>query len=181
MSFTFKKTGIPEVILIETSTFSDERGLFSEIFKASVFSDNDVPTSFLQDNFSHSKKGVLRGLHYQLNPKAQGKLVRVLRGVVLDVAVDVRRASPTFLQHVSVELSESNGRMLYVPPGFAHGFVTLTDEVSFLYKCTAEYSLEHERGVRFDDHDINVDWGIKDPIVSTKDRALPFVKDAELF
>lgn len=181
MSFIFKKLEIPEIILIEASAFHDERGYFTEVFKASEFAKNGITTSFTQDNFSSSKKGVIRGLHYQLNPKAQGKLVRVLKGKILDIAVDVRRDSPTFLKNVSVELSDENNRMLFIPAGFAHGFVTLSDEVKFLYKCTVEYSKEHERGIRFDDPAINIDWGILNPLVSEKDLELPYAKDAELF
>ncbi len=136
---------------------------------------------FVQDNFSCSKKGVIRGLHYQINPKAQGKLVKVLKGKILDAAVDIRRNSPTFLQSVVVELSDENNRMLFIPQGFAHGFVALSDDVKFLYKCTAEYSKEHERGIRFNDPDINIDWGISNPLVSEKDLKLPYAKDAEVF
>jgi len=181
MSFTFNKLNIPEVILIESSVSTDDRGFFTEVFKASEFEKHGVATSFVQDNFSHSKKGVIRGLHYQLNPKAQGKLVRVIKGKIMDIAVDVRHDSPTFLQKVEVELSEENNRMLFIPPGFAHGFVALSDEVKFLYKCTAEYSKEHERGIRFDDPNINIDWRISDPLVSEKDLMLPYAKDAEVF
>jgi dTDP-4-dehydrorhamnose 3,5-epimerase len=178
MAFTFKRLALPEVILIESSVFPDERGSFTETFKASEFEKNGVPGSFVQENFSHSKKGVVRGLHYQLDPKAQGKLIRVLSGKVLDVAVDMRRQSPTFLQSVSVELSDENGLMLFIPAGFAHGFSALTYDVRFVYKCTAEYSKEHERGVRFDDPDIHIDWKVTDPILSENDRMLPYAKDA---
>lgn len=181
MTFIFKKLELPEVILIEASIFPDDRGFFTEIFKASEFKKNGLPTTFLQDNFSHSQKGVIRGLHYQLTPKAQGKLVRVLKGKIIDVAVDIRRNSPTFLKSVAVELSDENNNMLFIPAGFAHGFVALSDEVKFLYKCTEEYSKEHERGIRFDDPDININWRVSDPIVSEKDRNLPFAKNAEVF
>lgn len=181
MSFIFKKLEIPEVILVEASAFPDERGYFTEVFKASEFEKNGITASFGQDNFSSSKKGVIRGLHYQLDPKAQGKLVRVLDGRILDVAVDIRRNSPTFLKSVAVELSGENNKMLFIPPGFAHGFVTLSEDVKFLYKCTGEYSKEHERGIRFDDPDININWGISNPIVSEKDLELPYAKDAEVF
>lgn len=181
MSFIFKKLEIPEVILVESLAFPDERGFFTEIFKDSEFKKNGITASFVQDNFSYSKRGVIRGLHYQLNPKAQGKLVMVLNGKILDVAVDIRRGSPTFLKSVAVELSDKNNRMLFIPPGFAHGFVALSDEVKFLYKCTAEYSKEHECGIRFDDHDININWGISNPIVSRKDLELPCAKHAEVF
>lgn len=181
MSFTFTKQAIPEVILIESSVFPDERGFFTETFKASEFEKDGVPGHFAQDNFSYSKKGVVRGLHYQLNPKAQGKLVRVLKGKILDVAVDVRKESPTFLQKVAIELSDENNRTLFIPTGFAHGFVALSEEVRFLYKCTSEYSKEHERGIRYDDPDINIDWQISHPLVSIKDLELPYAKDAEVF
>lgn len=181
MSFTFKKLAIPEVVLIESSVSVDDRGFFTEVFRASEFEKNGITASFVQDNFSHSKKGVIRGLHYQLNPKAQGKLVRVIKGKILDVVVDVRRGSPTFLNKITIELSSENNHMLYIPTGFAHGFVALSDEVNFLYKCTAEYSKEHERGIRYDDPEINITWGIPEPLVSEKDLALPFAKDAEVF
>ena len=181
MSFAFTKQAIPEVILVESSLFPDERGFFTEIFRASEFEKNGLPGHFLQDNFSYSRKGVVRGLHYQLDPKAQGKLVRVLKGKILDVAVDVRRESPTFLQKVAVELSDENNRMLFIPEGFAHGFVALSEEVHFLYKCTSEYSKEHERGIRYDDPDIAIDWKVSHPLVSEKDLELPYAKDAEIF
>lgn len=181
MSFIFIKQAIPEVILIESSVFSDERGFFTEVFKSSEFEKNGMPGNFTQDNFSFSKKGVIRGLHYQLNPKAQGKLVRVLEGEVLDVAVDMRRESPTFLQKVSVVLSAENNRMLFIPVGFAHGFAALSEEVHFLYKCTSEYSKEYECGVRYDDPDISIDWNVSSPIVSEKDLNLPYAKNAEVF
>lgn len=181
MSFIFKKLALPEVVLIESTTQSDDRGFFVEIFRTLEFKKNGLPTTFTQDNFSRSKKGVLRGLHYQLNPKAQGKLVRVLKGKVLDVAVDVRKNSPTFLKSIAVELSDENNQMLFIPAGFAHGFVALTDDVNFFYKCTSEYSKEHERGIRFDDPEINIDWGVVNPLVSEKDLLLPYAKDAEVF
>lgn len=181
MSFIFKKLELPEIVLVESLAFPDERGFFSETFKASDFEKNGLPTNFPQDNFSHSIKGVIRGLHYQLAPKAQGKLVRVIKGKILDVAVDMRRNSPTFLKSVTVELSDENNRMLFIPAGFAHGFVALSDEVDFLYKCTEEYSKEHERGVRFDDPEININWGVSNPIVSKKDLELHYAKDADCF
>lgn len=181
MSFTFKKLDIPEVILMESTISPDERGFFTEIFRSSDFEKNGMPGHFPQDNYSRSKKGVIRGLHYQLNPKAQGKLVRVIKGEIIDVAVDIRRGSPTFLKKVSVILNDKNNHMLYIPPGFAHGFIALSDEVRFLYKCTEEYSKEHERGIRFDDPEINIDWGISNPTVSDKDLSLPYLKDAEVF
>lgn len=180
MPFTYRELEIPGVVLVEYSLFQDERGFFSEIFRQSEFTKNGIVGPFVQDNFSVSKKGVVRGLHYQLSPKTQGKLITVLAGRVLDFAVDIRRGSSTFLKSISVELSDKNNRMLYIPEGFAHGFVALSEEVKFFYKCTNEYSKEHERGIRFDDPDINIDLGIKNPSLSERDLALPFLKDAEL-
>lgn len=179
MPFLFKKSAIPEVLVVESKEFSDNRGSFSELFKASEFSAAGIPP-FVQDNYSRSKKGVIRGLHYQLAPKAQGKLVRVLRGEVLDVAVDVRPGSTTFLKHVAVRLSEANNLMLYIPPGFAHGFSALADDVIFVYKCTEEYSPEHERGIRHDDPALGIDWEVDAPVVSRRDAELPLASAAEL-
>ena len=181
MPFLFTKLDIPDVILIKPPLYNDDRGFFTEIFKESVFKENGIHYNFVQDNYSQSKKGVIRALHYQLPPKAQGKLVRVLTGKILDVAVDVRRDSPTFLKSVTAELSSENNHMLFIPPGFAHGFVALSDDVRFLYKCTEEYSKEHERGIRSDDPDINIDWGVINPLISEKDQKLPYAKDAETF
>lgn len=181
MPFSFRKLDIPDLVLIESPVFHDERGFFTETFKASDFEKNGLPSVFVQDNYSVSKKNCIRGLHYQLDPYAQGKLVRVVSGAIRDVAVDIRRNSPTFLQKAVVELSDQNHHMLFIPPGFAHGFVALTDDVKLVYKCTAEYSKEHERGIRFDDPEINIDWGVTNPIVSKRDLDQPYVKDAEVF
>ncbi len=181
MPCTFTKLEIPEVILISPKVFFDERGFFIESYKESEFIQSGIKERFLQDNHSFSIKGVIRALHYQLNPKSQGKLVRVISGSVIDVAVDIRRSSPTFLKWVSAELSDKNNNMLYIPPGFAHGFVALTDNVNLLYKCTNEYDKSSERGIRYDDPDINIKWGVDNPIVSSRDKMLPFLKDAELF
>lgn len=181
MPFTFKKLSLPDVILIEPRVFPDERGFFLESYKSSEFKNAGLDVSFVQDNHSLSQKGVIRGLHYQMPPKAQGKLVRVIKGSVYDVAVDIRRQSPTFLKWVCEELSESNHRMLYIPPGFAHGFAALTDDVHLVYKCTEEYAPQFDRGIRWDDAAINIAWNIDGPIVSDKDKALPIVKDAEVF
>lgn len=181
MPLIFKKLEIEDVVLITPKVFFDERGFFLESYKESEFFANGITEKFVQDNRSLSKKGVIRALHYQLNPAAQGKLVRVLTGAVFDVAVDVRRSSPTFLKWVGVELNEENNNMLYIPPGFAHGFVALTDNVNLLYKCTNEYDKASERGIRYDDPTINVNWGTDKPIVSDKDKILPFLKEAEIF
>ncbi|HOV13470.1 MAG TPA: dTDP-4-dehydrorhamnose 3,5-epimerase [Spirochaetota bacterium] len=181
MPSTFKRLEIPEVILVSPKAFFDERGFFIESYKESEFIANGITEKFVQDNHSLSKKGVIRALHYQLNPKAQGKLVRVVTGSVFDVAVDIRKSSPTFLKCIRVELSDKNNDMLYIPPGFAHGFVALTDNVNLLYKCTNEYDKASERGIRYDDPQINVNWGVSNPIVSDKDKILPYLKDAEIF
>ena len=175
----FQKQRINDVILVIPKVHGDNRGFFVETFKKSLFAENDISLDFVQDNHAKSGKHVLRGLHYQLEPKAQGKLVRVVRGAVIDVAVDIRKSSPTFGQHVAVELTEANKHIFWVPPGFAHGYLTLEDNTEFLYKTTNEYSPEHERGIRFDDPDIGIDWPVvaADLLVSDRDRNLPFLKD----
>jgi dTDP-4-dehydrorhamnose 3,5-epimerase len=180
MPFTFNELDIEGLIIIEPKVFHDERGFFLESYKEEEFRQKGLNLKFVQDNHSRSKKGVIRGLHYQLNPKAQGKLVRVVKGRVFDVAVDIRQSSPTFLKWVGLELNEENNLMLYIP-GFAHGFAALTDDVHLLYKCTEDYSKECERGIIWNDPDIAVKWGIPNPIVSDKDKLLPRLKDAEIF
>nr|WP_174300766.1 dTDP-4-dehydrorhamnose 3,5-epimerase [Caulobacter sp. S45] len=160
-------------LLLTPTRKGDARGFFSEVFRADLFEAAAGPVTFVQDNHSHSsRRGVIRGLHYQTPPFAQGKLVRVTRGAVYDVAVDARRKSPTFGRHVGVELSVDNWRQLWIPPGFLHGFCTLTEDVEFLYKVTAHYSAEHDGAVAFDDPDIAVDWPLSgaEPLVSDKDR-----------
>jgi len=181
MPFTFRKTELKEVILIEPRVFPDDRGFFLESYKESDFRAAGIDAVFVQDNHSMSRKNVLRGLHYQLPPEAQEKLVRVIRGAVLDVAVDIRRGSPTFLEYISTELSDENHNMLYIPAGFAHGFVALTQDVHLAYKCTAEYDPELDRGIKWDDPDIGIKWPVSNPLVSEKDRALPCLKHAEIF
>ncbi len=180
MPFTFKPLTIPDVILVEPKVFLDDRGFFFESFKASDFEKANLPTHFVQDNFSFSKKDVIRGLHYQRNPKAQGKLVSVLKGGVWDVAVDIRRESPSFLKWAAVELNDRNHAMLYIPPGFAHGFISLTEDVHLLYKCTNEYDPQADAGIRWNDPDIAIPWPVCNPIVSAKDAALPLLRQAEL-
>ena len=138
-----------------------------------------IDFSFVQDNISKSKKGTIRGLHYQIGEKAQGKLCKVIYGKVLDVAVDIRFGSPTFGKYFSSELSEENHTQLWIPPGFAHGFSVLSDEAIFSYKCTALYSKEHERAIIFNDPDLNIDWKVKNPIVSEKDFKAPLIKDIQ--
>jgi dTDP-4-dehydrorhamnose 3,5-epimerase len=176
------ETAIPDVKLIEPKVFGDDRGFFMETWNAAAFGAAGLDLDFVQDNHSRSSRGVLRGLHYQLQ-QTQGKLVRVTAGSVFDVAVDVRRSSPTFGQWVGYELSAQNKRMLWVPEGFAHGFVTLEDGTDFLYKCTRLYAPEHERAIRWDDPAIGIDWPLGDivPQLSAKDRAGVDLADAEVF
>lgn len=179
----FIKTEIPEVVIIEPKVFGDDRGYFMETFRRDLFENNVRKINFIQDNESKSKRGVLRGLHYQLPPFAQSKLVRVIKGSVIDVAVDIRKGSPTFGKYVAVELSEENKRQLFIPRGFAHGFLVTSDEAIFVYKVDNYYSSECDRSIRFDDPDININWNFpKDEIlVSDKDKNAPYLKDAEIF
>jgi dTDP-4-dehydrorhamnose 3,5-epimerase len=150
---------IPDVLLIEPKVFGDERGFFFESFNQQAFNEaTGTSHQFVQDNHSHSSRGVLRGLHYQLPPHAQGKLVRVVRGAVFDVAVDIRKSSPTFSQWVGCELSEENHRQLWVPPGFAHGFLVLSESAEFLYKTTDYYAPQHERCIAWSDATIGITW-----------------------
>ena len=179
MPFIFKELDIPDVILIEPKVFGDSRGFFMETYKYSEFKKNGIEYNFVQDNHSRSQKGVLRGLHYQLKPMEQGKLVRCVRGRIWDVAVDIRKGSPWYGKWVAVELSEENKLMLWIPPGFAHGFVALTDYTEVIYKVTKEYSPELERGIIWNDPELAIDWPIENPILSEKDRNLPRFKDAE--
>jgi dTDP-4-dehydrorhamnose 3,5-epimerase len=174
---------VPEVIIIEPRVFGDERGFFYESFNAKAFADaTGLDTRFVQDNHSRSAKGVLRGLHYQIE-HAQGKLVRVTAGEVLDIAVDIRRSSPTFGKWVGVKLSAENFRQLWVPPGFAHGFVVLSDYAEFLYKTTDYYTPAAERCIRWDDPDLAIDWELdgKQPQMSAKDQNAKYLKEADLF
>ena len=174
---------VPEVVIIEPRVFGDERGFFYESFNAKAFEDaTGLDTRFVQDNHSRSAKGVLRGLHYQIE-HAQGKLVRVTAGEVLDIAVDIRRSSPTFGKWVGVKLSAENFRQLWVPPGFAHGFVVLSDYAEFLYKTTDYYTPAAERCIRWDDPDLGIDWELdgKQPQMSAKDQNAKYLKEADLF
>ncbi|WP_042150697.1 MULTISPECIES: dTDP-4-dehydrorhamnose 3,5-epimerase [unclassified Pseudoalteromonas] len=177
------KLTIPEVILFEPKVFGDERGFFFESFNQKIFEEvAGLKRDFVQDNHSKSQKGVLRGLHYQLPPMAQGKLVRVAQGEVFDVAVDIRKNSPTFGQWVGEVLSAENGRQLWVPEGFAHGFITLSDTAEFLYKTTNYYSPEHERCIAWDDEAINISWPENiTPQLSTKDQIGKTLNSAEVF
>jgi dTDP-4-dehydrorhamnose 3,5-epimerase len=169
------KTAIEDVKLIKPDVFRDPRGYFYESYNKPKFSDLGIPNDFIQDNESLSSKGVLRGLHFQVPPFSQGKLIRVVKGAVLDVAVDLRKDSPTFGKYVSFELSEENKLICWIPAGFAHGFLTLRDETIFTYKCTNYYHRDSERSIRWNDPDIHIDWNYPDPLLSDKD------KDAMLF
>ncbi len=177
------RLSIPDVVLMEPDVFGDRRGYFMETFRDNFFKENIADASFVQDNHSRSSQGILRGLHYQIQ-KAQGKLVRVTLGEVFDVAVDLRRTSPTFGQWVGETLSMENKRLMWIPPGFAHGFYVLSSEAEFIYKCTEYYAPEHERSIRWDDPDINIQWHLisgKQPLLSQKDEdAVPF-KDAQVY
>jgi len=181
MPFVFNKCEIPGLVIIEPRAFADDRGFFLESYKRSDFVKNGIDAEFLQDNHSLSSKGVLRGLHYQKPPYTQAKLVRVIKGSAWDVAVDIRKNSPTYKKWIGVELSEENRRMFYIPEGFAHGFLALTDEVHLLYKCSNEYSPAHDAGIIWNDPELAIEWPVEKPLLSDKDLILPFLKDAEVF
>ena len=176
------ETDLPGVLLLEPKVFGDARGFFLESWNRKTFADLGLNAEFVQDNHSRSAKGVLRGIHYQLQ-QPQGKLVRVVSGAVFDVAVDLRRSSPHFGQWTGHELSAENHRMLWVPPGFGHGFLVLSESADFLYKTTALYAPEWDRGVRWDDPDIGVQWPLGGvvPQLSAKDQVQPLLKDAEVY
>lgn len=171
------KTEIPDLYIVKPMVFEDNRGYFFESYNKEKFLHHGIDRNFVQDNESKSAKGVLRGLHFQKPPFAQGKLVRVMRGSVLDVAVDIRKNSPTYGQWVSVELTQDNKWMYWVPPGFAHGFVTLEDDTVFFYKCTNVYNKESEGSILWNDPNLNIDWQLEDPILSEKDKIAPLFKD----
>lgn len=171
------KTDFDGLLIIKPKVFGDERGYFFESYNEHVFSSADVKFNFIQDNISKSKKGTVRGLHYQINKHAQGKLCKVVYGKVLDVAVDIRFGSPTFGKYFSYELSEENHSQIWIPPGFAHGFSVLSDIAIFSYKCTKFYNKENERAIIFNDTDLNIDWKVADPVVSEKDLAAPKFKE----
>ena len=177
-------TTLPEVHVLEPRVFSDERGFFYESFNAAQFAETTgLDLDFVQDNHSRSIKGVLRGIHYQLPPAAQGKLVRVVEGRVFDVAVDIRRSSATFGQWAGVELSAENHKQLWVPPGFGHAFLALTESVQLLYKTTDYYAPEYDRAIRWDDPDLDIAWPLDGatPLLSAKDADAPLLADAEVF
>lgn len=169
---TVEHFDIEGLLLIKPAVFSDERGVFYETYSRAKYSSHGIPENFLQDNESISKKNVLRGLHFQSPPHDQGKLVRVIKGAALDVAVDIRKQSPTYGKYIMVELSEENKYQFWIPSGFAHGFLSLADETIFSYKCTNLYNKESESGLLWNDKDINIQWNIENPIVSEKDIQL---------
>ncbi len=177
MPFTFTSLEINGLVLVEPRVFPDDRGFFLESYKESEFARAGIPFRFVQDNHSRSIRNVIRGLHFQRPPRAQGKLVRVIRGAVWDVAVDIRKGSPTYRRWLGLDLSDENRRMLFIPPGFAHGFVALTDDVHLMYKCTEEYDAALDGGIRWDDPDIGVAWPVRDPVVSDKDKVLPYLRE----
>ncbi|OGR64981.1 MAG: dTDP-4-dehydrorhamnose 3,5-epimerase [Elusimicrobia bacterium GWB2_63_22] len=179
MPFEFEKTKLEGAVIVKPRVFPDNRGFAMESFKKSDFVKAGLPGDFVQDNHSQSTKGVLRGLHYQRGAAAQGKLVRCSVGAILDVGVDIRKGSATFGQWITVELSAANARQLYLPAGFAHGFFGLTEVVEVQYKCTVEYSPKDEAGIRWDDPQLAIDWGVKDPVLSSKDQVWPLLKDAQ--
>ena len=177
MSFNFTETAIEGLVIIEPHVFHDQRGFFLETYKKSEFRDHGIYAVFVQDNHSCSHKGILRGLHFQREPFAQGKLVRVIYGSVWDVAVDIRPGSSTYGRWFGLELNDENHYMIFIPAGFAHGFVTLSEKAEFEYKCTCEYNKESEGGIRWDDPDIDIKWPNRDVKVSEKDKLLPYMKD----
>jgi dTDP-4-dehydrorhamnose 3,5-epimerase len=179
MPFEFENTELPGVIRIRPKVFSDDRGFFVETYKYSAFRQHGIPDVFLQDNHSRSTRGVLRGLHYQKPPRAQGKLVRVVHGEAFDVALDIRSGSPTFGQWLGQRLSAENHIVVYIPPGFAHGFVVLSEVAEIEYKVTSEFSREHERGIVWNDPDVSIEWPVREPILSERDRGFPRLRDID--
>ncbi len=180
MPFEFKDTYLKGLVIIQPRIFADERGFFLETYKKSEFAAAGISGDFNQDNHSFSSKGVIRGIHFQTEPHAQGKLVRVITGAVWDVAVDLRQESSSYGKWFGIELNEENRTMMYIPPGFGHGFLTLKDNTHFLYKCSAEYEPVSDGGVRWDDPELAIDWPLEpgqNPLVSEKDEKLPYFKD----
>ncbi len=177
MPFKFTRLAIPDVIKVDAQAFSDNRGFFKETYKESEFLQNGIIERFVQDNVSWSHQGVLRGLHFQTAPHAQGKLVSSLQGEIFDVAVDIRRSSPTYGRWISEVLSAENHLLLYIPPGFAHGFVVLSGGAIVSYKATAEYAPALDGGIAWNDPDIGIAWPVASPTLSKKDGALPRLRD----
>lgn len=170
-----------DAFLIESDIYGDKRGWFTESYNKDKFHDIGIDTEFIQDNHSMSKEiGVLRGLHFQILPKAQSKLIRCTRGKIMDVIVDLRKGSPTYLQHEKIILSEDNHFQLFIPKGFAHGFLTLTNDVEVQYKVDELYSKEHDRSIRYDELELGIDWGISNPILSDKDKFALSLKESDI-
>jgi dTDP-4-dehydrorhamnose 3,5-epimerase len=178
MDFRFEPLAIPGVLLVTHGVIRDPRGFFSETFREEPFLLQGIPR-FVQDNHARSTGKVLRGLHYQMRPAGMGKLVRCLRGRIFDVAVDIRRGSPAYGKWVGTELDDNDGRMIYVPEGFAHAYCALTEVCEVFYKTTGYYSPQHERAIRWNDPALNIQWPIADPVLSDKDRKAPFLSEAE--
>ena len=180
MPFEFQPLKIPDVILITAQQFPDDRGFFMETYKKSDFESHGITRTFVQDNYSRSTYGVLRGLHYQKDPEAQGKLVSVIKGKIYDVAVDIRQGSPYFGQWVGVELSDEHPQLLWVPEGFAHGFCVMSETADFTYKCSGgEYAPDTYRGIAWNDPDLNISWPVENPSLSERDQQLPQLKNAD--
>lgn len=177
MPFRFKALDIPGMVLVQPTRRGDERGFFEELYRRSHYVTGGISPDFVQDNLARSRRGVIRGLHFQRPPQPQGKLVRVLRGEVFDVGVDLRVGSPAFGRWVGVTLSDAAGSLLYLPPGLAHGYQVLSEEADLLYKVTAEYAPTLEGGVRWDDPDLAISWPLPDPVLSDRDRGLPLLRD----
>ena len=180
MPFQFKDALIPDLKIITPQLFSDQRGVFFETYKKSLFDEQNIKVTFVQENRSVSRKNVMRGLHYQKEPKAQGKLVSVQTGKIFDVAVDIRKNSPTFGKHKSIVLDGESGTMFWIPTGFAHGFLSLEDHTTVTYKTTEEYSPNHERGIFWNDPDLCIEWPYLDVIVNERDSKFPLLKFADL-
>jgi dTDP-4-dehydrorhamnose 3,5-epimerase len=179
MPFRFTPTDLAEVVIIEPKVFLDDRGFFIETYKRSEFSAHGISAAFVQANQSRSSRNTLRGLHYQRAPRAQGKLVRALSGEVFDVVVDIRKESATYGKWLGIPLSSETNRMLYVPPGLAHGFCVVTEEAEVLYMTTDEYAPDYEAGIRWDDPDLRITWPVDNPKLSARDMEWPLLKSAE--
>ena len=181
LPFKFKRLSIPDIILITPELFEDSRGYFLEVYKESEFKKFGIKESFIQDNHSKSIRGMLRGLHYQIHPKAQAKLIRCVKGEIFDVAVDIRKGSPYYSRWIGEYLSDKNKKMIYIPVGFAHGFLVMSDEAEVIYKISSEYSPEHERGIIWNDSTVGIDWPVEEnPIISEKDNKFPFIEEADI-
>ncbi|MFA6955621.1 MAG: dTDP-4-dehydrorhamnose 3,5-epimerase [Thermoanaerobaculia bacterium] len=175
----FVETTLPGVLIVEPKVFGDDRGFFMEVYHATRFTEGGIAASFVQDNHSRSSRGVLRGLHFQ-EPNPQGKLVRAVTGTIFDVAVDIRRGSPSFGRWFGIELSEENKKQLWVPPGFAHGFCVTSPSADVVYKCTSLYEPQNDRGIRWNDPAIGIEWPAIEPLLSAKDAVAPLLAEAPL-